>query len=99
MVPATQLQRAACLLLCALSTMMLCVCAPTEPRGVLYGNESLRLTSQQIAINTKLARAGDVEAAHKLWLHYEFVEDNYEKADYWKARYKRLRRKRNADSS
>src|ERR1051326_6591490 len=98
MVEASKFHRVIHSLLCSLLVVLLGSCASREPNGVFYGNESLRLTPQQIAFNTKRARAGDVEAAHKLWLHYDFVEDNREKADYWKARYDRLRAKHGVKS-
>jgi hypothetical protein len=58
---------------------------------VISGNQGLRLTPQEVRMNKERASRGDAEAAHNLWLYYDFVEGNPEKADYWKAQYDRLR--------
>jgi hypothetical protein len=78
--------------LCSFLVLALSACELSSPRGVLYGSESLRLKPEQIQTNTKLARRGDIEAAHKLWLHYAFAADDEVKADYWKRRYDQLRK-------
>ena len=53
-------------------------------------NESLRLTPEQVARDKRAVDAGDVEAAHRLWLHYA-AELDMEKGDLWMKRYESLR--------
>ena len=82
------------LILCAAT---LCLCdvglqGCRHPDIAISGNEGLRLTPEEVRMNTERARHGDAEAAHNLWLHYEFVEDNHREGEYWKAQYERLRK-------
>jgi hypothetical protein len=61
-----------------------------RPVITIHGNESLRLNSEQIRDFKVQAQNGDAEAAHKLWLHYEFVEYNHDLGEYWLREYQRL---------
>jgi hypothetical protein len=56
-------------------------------------NEALRLTSEDVGKCTSLAERGDVDAAMKLWQHYDFAERDHSKGTYWKRRYEELRQK------
>jgi hypothetical protein len=77
---------------------MLCFCCLTlqgchrHPEIVISGNQSLRLTPEEVRANTERARHGDAEAAHKLWEHYEFGVYDHDRGEYWKAQYERLRK-------
>lgn len=59
----------------------------------LNQNESLRLTQADVVVCTQRAQGGDVEAAMKLWQHYDFAEKNYVEGAHWKSRYDELRQK------
>jgi len=53
-------------------------------------NEALRLRPEDVGKCTLLAEQGDVDAAMKLWQHYDFAERDYSKGKYWKRRYEEL---------
>jgi hypothetical protein len=61
-------------------------------KGVIHGNEGLRLTPEEIQMYTHRARAGDPAAAKKLWHHYEFVEYDHQRGEYWEREYDRLQK-------
>ena len=82
-----------CVFTLCVTTLCLCELSPQGCRGpdvVISGNEGLRLTPAEIQLYTSRARAGDAKAAKKLWHHYEFVEYDHRKGQYWKTEYDRL---------
>jgi hypothetical protein len=51
------------------------------------------LSPTELGENIRMADRGDAQADKQLWHHYEYVEDDMQKADEWKRVYKRLKEK------
>jgi hypothetical protein len=77
------------LLLAFAVALSLTQCKPAE--RPINQNESLRLTAEEIKVSEEAAGRGDTEAAHKLWLHYEFAAKDYDKGREWKTTYDRMK--------